>query len=56
MPAHRGSEEDEGRDDDVERTGHEEGPPPRDEAGVVLQQAIVDLRHNELDGASACRQ
>jgi len=28
--------------------------PPRDEAGVVLEQAVVDLRDDELDGTSAC--
>ena len=33
---------------------HSRRSPPCDEAGVVLQQAVVDLRDDELDGASAC--
>ena len=52
--SHRGGKQDHSCDNDVERPRDEEGPPPSNEAGVVLQQAVIQLRHDELDGTAAC--
>ena len=52
--SHRGGEQDDSGNADAEGTGEEERPAPGDEAGVVLQQAVVHLRHDQLDGTAAC--
>ena len=51
---HRSCEEDQCRDGDVEGAGEEKRPAPCDEVRVVLCEAVVDLRDDELDSATAC--